>query len=171
MSETCLRPGTDVPKTHPCIAFRGALDSFQADLLEAQILMADKSDEYLLNALAEVLAFVRSLMSAEVCETPVIMPKLFGFTLDELHEQIRNTQKYFGIDHLLPVFNMGETIIRLNSLRTKAREVELLTEKTFSAGSENTRDDICYALNRLSSAVYWLYCGKLAGEKMIKPTA
>ncbi|MDR2730948.1 MAG: hypothetical protein LBB81_08630 [Treponema sp.] len=165
MSETCLYRGTDVPKTHPRIAFRGALDSLQADILEAQILVAGKGDEYFLNALAEILTFVRELMSAEVRESPVVMPELFGLTPDELREQTHNTRKYFGFDHPLPVFSMGETVIRLNSLRARVREAELSAEKAFSVKNENPGNGICNALNRLSSAVYWLYCRKLAEEK------
>jgi len=162
MSETCLRPGVDVPKTDSRIAFRGALDSFYAEILEAQIIMADNGDEYFLKALDEILSFVRDLMSAEVSETPFTVTSLFGLTLDEIREQTHNTQKYFGLNHSPPVFKMGKTAIRLNTLRAKVREVELLAEKTFNPENNNARDDICRALNRLSSAFYWLYCKKLA---------
>jgi len=158
MSRTSLSPGVDILKTDPRITFRGALDSLYADILEAQVIMADKGENYLLSALDEILSLVREIMSAEVSGNPVTTERLFGLTLDEIREQTHNTQKYFGFAHRLPVFGMGASAIRLNTLRAKVREVELLAEKTFTAEIGSEREDIYRALNRLSSAFYWLFC-------------
>jgi len=46
---------------------------------------------------------------------------------------------------------------RLNTLRAKTREVELFAVKVFGAGQAE-REDIILALNRLSSALWWLTC-------------
>ena len=152
MTETCLRDGIYVSKDHPRIMLRGALDSLEADILEAQILAVEKSEDYYVNALAEILEFVRSLMSAEVNEKPAAAGKLFGFSLDELHEQSHRVKETFGFSHQLPAHTMGALSIRLNTLRTRVRETELAAVRTPGA------DSIARALNRLSSAVYWLFC-------------
>ena len=165
MNETCLRDGVFVSKDHPRIILRGALDSLQADILEAQVLVMEKNEpaaepadkrfvgggsrpvDYYVDALGEILEFVRELMSAEVNERPVAQKKLFGFSLDELHEQSHKLK--------MPVYTMGAFPVRLNTLRTRVRETELIAVRTFR---EPQRDDIVHALNRLSSAVYWLFC-------------
>ncbi|MDR0442257.1 MAG: hypothetical protein LBH44_02485 [Treponema sp.] len=146
MNETCLRPGFNVSKSDPRIAFRGALDSLEADILEAQVLAAEKKDEHCLKALGEILLFVRELMSAEVNERPVIQMKLFGLELDELQRQSR-------VGMTLPSYTMGALPVRLNSLRTRVREAELKGVAAF--GEE--RNGVLHALNRLSSAVYYLF--------------
>ena len=150
MIETCLRDNIFVSKDHPRIVLRGALDSLQADILEAQVLAAEKNEPYYVDALEEVLGFVRELMSAEVNERPVAQKKLFGLSLDELHEQSRKLT--------IPEHTMGALPVRLNTLRTRVRETELIAVRAFS---EPRRDDIIHALNRLSSAVYWLFCKTL----------
>jgi ethanolamine utilization cobalamin adenosyltransferase len=48
---------------------------------------------------------------------------------------------------------MGPLALRLNTLRTKIREGELLTIRIL-----RRRKDIITAMNRLSSAMYWLFC-------------
>jgi ethanolamine utilization cobalamin adenosyltransferase len=159
MNETHLYPGHCVSKDHPRINFRGALDSLAADILEAQLLAVNMKDDYCLKALGEVLEFVYKIMSAEVSDQPVfdrdsVQPiKLFGLTLDELHEQTHKVKEFFGFTHPKPEVTMGELPLRLNTLRTRVRETELIAVRTFQ-----DRDDIVYALNRLSSAIYWLYC-------------
>jgi ethanolamine utilization cobalamin adenosyltransferase len=147
MSETELKAGVRVSKEHPRIAFRGALDSLEADILEAQFLASRSGEEYYVKALGEALDFTRELMSAEVNERAVVLTKLFGFSLDELHEQSHKAS------HRLPDYTMGELPLRLNTLRTRVREAELLAVKTC-----NEENNIAHALTRLSSAVYWLFC-------------
>jgi ethanolamine utilization cobalamin adenosyltransferase len=53
---------------------------------------------------------------------------------------------------------MGPLALRLNSLRTRIREGELLAVRLFAPGKDTGREDIILALNRLSSALYWLFC-------------
>ena len=156
-----MRAGQLVSKTHPRIVFRGALDSLEADILEAQLLAADLNEEFSRNALGELLLFVRDIMSAEVNERPAAQVKLFGLTLDELHDQTHNVKDFFGFSHPVPDHAMGVLPIRLNTLRARLREVEITAVRAFSCETEQKRDDIVYALNRLSSAVYWLYCRSL----------
>jgi ethanolamine utilization cobalamin adenosyltransferase len=152
MSETDLNSNIYVSKNHPRIIFRCALDSLEADILEVQLLAAEKNENYYIAALGEILQFTRELMSAEVNDRPVVMPLLFGFSLDELHQQANTI--------ILPDYTMGAIPVRLNTLRTRVREVELLAVKYFQY-----REDILYSLNRLSSAVHWIFC------QSIKPIA
>jgi len=159
-----LRAGQLVSKTHPRIAFRGALDSLEADILEAQLLAVEKKDDFFRGALGELLLFAREIMSAEVNERPLAPVKLFGLSLDDLHEQSHNVQGFFGFPHPVPDYTMGILPVRLNTLRTRVREVEIVAVRTFSGETEQKRDDIVYALNRLSSAVYWLFCRSLSGK-------
>jgi ethanolamine utilization cobalamin adenosyltransferase len=155
MNETCLDRNMRVGKNHPRITFRGSLDSLEADILEAQIIAAEKGESYYIKALEEILDFVRGIMSAEVNDLPYECSekKLFGFNLDEIHKQTHKVKDFFGFPHPVPEYTMGALPVRLNTLRTRIRETELIAVKTIPE-----RDDIIYSLNRLSSAVYWLFC-------------
>jgi ethanolamine utilization cobalamin adenosyltransferase len=155
--ETCLKGGVYVPKDHPRIVFRGALDSLEADILEAQITAMQCNEKYYVSALGEVLEFARELMSAEVNERSVAIGKLFGQNLDDLHRQSHEAQVR------MPEYAMGALPVRLNTLRTRVRETEIAAVRAFRGTG---RDDIVHALNRLSSAVYWLYCRSACEHKL-----
>ncbi|MCL2066368.1 MAG: hypothetical protein FWG99_02745 [Treponema sp.] len=158
---TELRPNVFVSKNHPRIIFRGALDSLEADILEAQLLAAEQGEEFFRNALEEVLSFVRDIMSAEVNGRAFTVDSLFGLTLEQLHEQSHRVKDFFGFHHPVPSHTMGALPLRLNTLRTRVRETEINAVKAFSSGPEQNREDIVHAMNRLSSAVYWLFCRSL----------
>ena len=158
---THLRANLLVSKAHPRIAFRGALDSLEADLLEAQLAAAAPGEGYYREALGELLRFAREIMSAEVNERPLVEAALFGLSLEELHRQSHRVRETFGIGHPVPDYTMGAAAVRLNTLRTRIRETELLAVRTFSAGE---REDIIRGLNRLSSAAYWLFCRRVSGK-------
>jgi ethanolamine utilization cobalamin adenosyltransferase len=53
---------------------------------------------------------------------------------------------------------MGPLALRLNTLRTRIREGELMAVRVFVPGKDSERKDIVLAMNRLSSALYWLFC-------------
>jgi ethanolamine utilization cobalamin adenosyltransferase len=161
---TCLRGNTLVPKTHPRIAFRGLLDSLEADILEIQLCASEQGGDFYPSALGELLDCVRELMSAEVNERPVAEVKLFGFSLDELREQSHRVKEVFGIDIPLPDYTMGALALRLNALRAGIRRVELAAAEIFSAVGENSREDIIRVMNRLSSAAWWLFCHCIANK-------
>jgi ethanolamine utilization cobalamin adenosyltransferase len=155
---THLRAKLLVSKTHPRIVFRGALDSLEADVLEARALAAERREEELGNRLGEALICLREIMAAEVNERPLPPPRLFGLSAGELHEQSHNVKAAFGIPHPVPEYTMGILALRLNTLRARVRAVELLAVKTFHPQGEYPREDIILTLNRLSSALYWLFC-------------
>ena len=157
---TNLKDDIYVSKIHPIITFRGALDSLEAMILEVQHLAAELKEEYYLNALKEIYAFTQDIMYAEVTGNPFVRDKLFGLTLETLHEQSHNVKEYFGFPHPAPDHTMGILSLKLNTLRTRVREIELTAINTFSSTDTHIqkRDDIVTALNRLSSAIYWLFC-------------
>ena len=165
---TSLSGSRMVPKTHGRIKFRGCIDSLEADLIEAQVLASDLNESDILAKLGEVLDYIRSLMRAEVGETPLAPPVLFGMGADEIH---RRSHDAGGRILRLPSYTQGALAVRLNTLRTKVREAELLAVEVFGPGElppeaglrelspeTSPREDIVLALNRLSSAFWFLYC-------------
>jgi ethanolamine utilization cobalamin adenosyltransferase len=106
-------------------------------------------------------------MAAEVKETPLVPPFLFGMDAEEIHRQshecvITNTEG----KPVLPDYTHGPLVARLNTLRAKTRQVELFAVKVFGPQgaseaeqvSPSKREDIILALNRLSSVFWWLTC-------------
>ena len=156
---TSLYGNTLVPKTHGRIVFRGLIDTLQAEVIEAQVLTSGLGEMEFCAKLGEILDILRALMAAEVKETPLPPPFLFGMEAEEIHRQ---SHEVFLRDAegkpVLPDYTHGPLLVRLNALRAKTREVELCSAKVF--GEE--REDIILALNRLSSALWLLTCQ--AGE-------
>ena len=154
-----------VNKDHPRIALRGRLDSLQAEIILLQCEADEKGEGALLNALGELLAFSRTLLACEVKDEMPPETRLFGFDDAQLRERSHDPARYYGIGHMLPDYTMGRLAVSLNYLRTQVRETELAAARAFPAGSRNGKA-IIRALNRMSSAVYLLYCEsiKKAGE-------
>jgi ethanolamine utilization cobalamin adenosyltransferase len=170
---TCLRAGFLVPKTHMRIAFRGALDSLEADVLEARALAVERHEEEIGSGLGEILLCLREIMSAEVKGQPLPSLRLFGLSAGELHDQSHNVKIAFGISHPVPEHTMGTLALRLNTLRTRVRSVELLAVRTFYPYGEpgEPGEDIVLTLNRLSSAVYWLFCRHISRGQAPDPSS
>jgi ethanolamine utilization cobalamin adenosyltransferase len=140
-------------KTHPVIVFRGKLDSLSAAIIEAQVLGMEKGNTGYVNDLQEVLDFVHRLLPAEYSGKPLGEFHLLGMSAADLRERSQHPAKYFGRRHLLVHYTMGPLPIRLNTLRTLAREAELSAVAAFPGGEHL---DIIEALNRLSSLFYIL---------------
>jgi ethanolamine utilization cobalamin adenosyltransferase len=79
---TSLSGSLMVPKTHERIAFRGRIDSLEAEVIEAQILATQLGENEYCAYLTEILEFLQSLMAAEVKETPLSPPFLFGMNAE-----------------------------------------------------------------------------------------
>ncbi|WP_129599613.1 cobalamin adenosyltransferase [Anaerophilus nitritogenes] len=152
-----------VSKDHPRIVLRGKLDSFQSQILELQVFAHQKKMDQMLNELNEILNFVRDILKAEVLEETLKEFNLLGLSPQELRDQSHQPKKYFGIDHIFPSYEMGEILIKLNTLRSSSREVEILAIKAFKREYEVDRLDIIKALNRLSSVIYIMMCKFKAG--------
>ena len=146
-------------KDHPVIAFRGKLDKLSATILEAQVLGMEKENRAFVNDLQEILEFVRSLLPAEYKCIPLGDFRILGFSSAELRERSHHPEKYYGRNHLLMHHSMGALSLRMNLLRTIAREAELAAVATLQLPEDpakHCRADIVEALNRLSSLFYIL---------------
>jgi ethanolamine utilization cobalamin adenosyltransferase len=150
-----------VPKTHPRIALRGKLDTMQAEIILAQAEAASGGMTQLALDLGEVLTATREVLGAEVTGRELGSLRLFGYDSDELRRISHHVKETFGFQHPTPSYEMGALAARLNLLRAVTREAELAAEFAFREGE---REDIIQTMNRMSSAVYILFCGLLAGK-------
>jgi ethanolamine utilization cobalamin adenosyltransferase len=164
MMTTSLSGDRRVSKADGRIRFRGLIDSLEAETIEAQILADSLGEGYYRGALGEVLDCLRHILAAEVKESPLAMPSLFGLSADELHDRTHDVTRSFGLPgHPLPDYRQGPLAARLNTLRAHIREAELCAVRVF--GEEGAaREDLCQALNRLSSALYWLFCRLVSNQ-------
>ncbi|MBO5867975.1 MAG: ATP-binding protein [Oscillospiraceae bacterium] len=151
---THLNGDTLVPKTHPRIAFRGAVDTLEAELL---LCMLDLPTQK--KALEEILALARNLIRAEVLESPLEESTLLGLTREQLRSHSHRPQDFYGQPHFMPSAADGRELLLLNKLRCTIRNAE---RKAVAALPE--RQDILQALNRMSSAVYLLMIQRKAGK-------
>jgi ethanolamine utilization cobalamin adenosyltransferase len=151
-----------VSKTHKRVRFRGLIDTLEAETLEAQVLAESLGETYYRGCLGEILGILRAVIAAEVKGTPLGPFRLFGLDADEIHRQTHDVKAAFRLPgHPLPDYTMGPLTIRLNLLRARIRETELFAVRVFH-GFFGKRPDIIAALNRLSSALWWLVCRRLA---------
>ncbi len=158
---THLHSNVLVAKTHPRIAFRGAMDTLEAELLLAQL----SADAKLRRQLSEVLAFARTLLRNEVLNEPVAETTLCGLDSRQLREHSHRPQDFYGQPHFMPSVEDGACILQLNRARCAARAAELQAVAAFTDREGNpTRQDLLLALNRLSSMLYILMIQKKAGQ-------
>ncbi|MCM1991236.1 cobalamin adenosyltransferase [Oceanirhabdus seepicola] len=154
-----------VYKDHPTIVLRGKLDSFQAKILEAQILAHKNKKTSLVEDLEGVLALVRGILKSEVIGEELKEFTLLKMKEDEIREMSHHPEKYFNKGHMFPNYEMGEIVLALNSLRTGIREVEIYALKAFKdRDGEVKRKDIMRYLNRLSSCFYVMMLKFNAGQ-------
>ena len=141
-----------VNKTHPRIAFRGAVDSLEGELVLCQLRCRDWRKE-----LGEILDLSRMLIRCEVMGEPVPEGKLCGLTEAEQQKHSHRPQDFYGQTHFMPEYTDGETVLLLNKCRCAARNAELAAARAF-VREDGTSDrlDILKALNRMSSMIYIL---------------
>lgn len=149
-----------VSKTHPRIAFRGAMD-----MLEAELLLCQQDVEQVRRELGEILTLARKVLRCEVMEEPLPAGKLCGLTEAELRKHSHFPQQYYGQPHFMPEATDGGAILRLNRLRCTARQAELAAVRAFLDGEGRpTRTDILQAMNRISSMIYILMVRMKSGK-------
>ena len=153
-----------VPKTHPQIAFRGMLDSLEAKIISLQVPASENGLHSLTEALDEVLAYVRRILSAEVLDHELEEIRLLGLDSQGLRYESHHIKEIYGISHPMPEYRMGKVCVALNELRTFVREAELAAARAFDQEGQCTRPDIAEAMNRLSSVIYILFCRQLTGR-------
>lgn len=153
---TCLRGDVLVYKDHPRIAFRGAIDSLEAEIIVLQTITEQKGLDKLTEDLEEIIRVIRRLLRCEVSGEPVGDMKMQDLSTDELRAHSHHPSQYYGMRHFLPASRYGEIVAYLNKLRTRARETELIAYKAFKKeDGEVEREDIITVLNRLSS-LFWI---------------
>ena len=140
-----------VPKTHPRIAFRGAIDSLEAVLL----LAAAEAEGSTQMQLLEALAYVRYMLGQEVLDKPIECRALGGMDEKQLRERSHRPQDFYGKPHFMPSPEDGKVLLLVNAARCQARNAELLAVKAFEDREGlPQRLDLLQALNRLSSFLY-----------------
>ena len=144
-----------VPKTHPRIAFRGAMDTLEGELLlcMAQFPGVEKD-------LGEILQLARNILRWDVLEEPAAEGRLCGLTEEEIHRRSHFPQEFYGQPHFMPQVSDGLLILHLNRVRCAVRSAELK-----GAAALSHRQDILKALNRMSSMVYLLMIGEKAKQR------
>ena len=142
-----------VAKTHPRIAFRGAIDTLEAELLLCQRI----SDALMYDCLQEALDLARRLIRCDVMNEQVPEQKLDGMDEVQLRERSHLPQKYYGQTHFMPCGKDSALLLQVNRARCAARSAELAAVHAFTDRDGcATRPDILQAMNRLSSYLYVL---------------
>lgn len=141
-----------VPKNHPRIKFRGAMD-----LLQSSILLYQKELPTQKKALQEILELTRRLIRCDVLDEPVGEFTLCGLTQQEQRQHSHFPQKYYNTPHFMPGEQDCAETLKLNHLRALARQAELAAVDAFcTAEGTLEREDMIRALNRVSSMLYIL---------------
>ena len=158
---THLRGDILVEKTHPRIAFRGTMDTLEAELLLCRLHCSEATGR----ALGEILTLARMLIRCDVMEEPVPEGKLCGLTHQQIREQSHRPQDFYGQPHFMPETGDGEQVLRLNLCRCRARAAELAGARAFARPDGTAeREDILRALNRMSSMLYILMIREKGGQ-------
>ena len=111
---THLHGNVLVPKTHPQIAFRGMLDSLEAKIMSLQVVASENGLHRLTDALDEVLAYVRQILSAEVLDKELGEIHLLCLDSAGLRYESHHIKEIYGIPHPMPEYRMGRICIGLN---------------------------------------------------------
>ncbi len=161
---THLRGNLLVEKTHPRIAFRGQIDSLEAELLLAIHAAHQEGFSAMAKDLSETLDFTRRLIRCDVLEEPLGDFRLCGLDAAQLRERSHYPQKYYDQPHFMPDGKDSLTLLRTNKARTIARQAELSAYHAFASPTGGlTREDILLALNRLSSML-WIFVIRLRAK-------
>ena len=149
---THLRGDVWVPKTHPRIRFRGAVDT-----LEAHLLLCQQQVPEMQSPLQDILELARRLIRCDVLDEPVGEFTLCGLSQQEQRRRSHFPQEYYGIPHFMPSCQDKKEVLELNRVRCIARQTELAAMDAFcDREGQPTRPDILQALNRMSSMLYIL---------------
>ena len=146
-------PASDFGPPTSDLRLRGRLDTLHALVM----LVAAEARRYQLPRLAACLdtlaAHCQEIQSAEYQGREVQPLAVAGKTEAEIHEISHWPDKYLGIAHIVPGAHDHAILHWLNHLRTAAREVEVFALEVYPPPE---RADLSHALNRVSSAVYYL---------------
>lgn len=157
---THLRGDVLVPKDHPRIKFRGAMDTLEAELLVCQLNHPNVAGQ-----VGEILELARRIIRCDVLEEVLPEGRLCGLTEGEQRQRSHRPQDFFGIPHFMPAAADGAVVLALNQCRCAARAAELAAVGAFvDRDGRAERPDILRALNRMSSMLYVLMCMTKSGK-------
>ena len=154
---THLRGNKLIKKSSSGIKFRGYIDYFKGQILHVQFIAEKNGYDGVVVMLEDVSLLVDKILSAEVKDITMEPWELCGMEPEKLRRISHNIKDFYGIEHPIPHYKMGETTILLNSLRTIARRCEL-----YAVEALEDRQDIILALNRMSSCIYIIFCEVIA---------
>lgn len=149
------------PKTHARIKFRGQLDVLHALVMLVGAMAREKNLPRLAGYLDTLAAYCREIQSADYNNRPVGELALAGKTAEEIHAISHHPDRYLGIQHIVPGPEDPLVLHWMNYLRTIARQTEILVLEVYPPPE---REDLVLALNRFSSAVYFLELLFRSGE-------
>ncbi|GIK40151.1 MAG: hypothetical protein BroJett011_39840 [Chloroflexota bacterium] len=153
------------PKTVPRFVLRGKMDTLHAHFLLATAQAHRFSLPELATYLITLAAYCREITSAEYHEREVAPLQLAGLSEADIREASHRPDRSVGIPHVVPGPDDHEMVLQLNLLRCQVRETELVAAATFTGpDGQLSRSDLVVALNRLSSAVYYLILLLKAGK-------
>ena len=159
---THLHGNVLVNKTHTRIAFRGAIDTLEAEIILCKLSVPDA----LARELDQILALARELIACEVLDKPLVWETLCGMTEEELRRRSHLPQEYYGQPHFMPQASDGIVIAWLNRCRCAIRTAELAAAHAFQTPEGTcSRPDILKALNRMSSTMYLLMIQQKASRQ------
>jgi len=150
----------------PRLRFRGQVDSLHGLCLLAQARARHFNLFELAEHLSTLAAYCREILSAEYNEREVASLELAGLDEAQLREYSQQPERHLGIEHIVPGVEDHEILLWLNYLRCQAREVEIEALQAFTDVPcyPPRRPDLARALNRFSSAVYYLELLLRAGK-------
>lgn len=120
-----------------------------------------RREEALVADLASLAAYCRELISAEYNERPVADLRLAGLDPDTMHRATLTRWSTLGVEHLTLDHHDDELQHLLNLARTESREIEIWPLRPFPSPHDHGAT-ICHALNRVSSAFYYLQLRRAA---------
>lgn len=153
-----------VDKDHPRIRFRGQMDSLEAALLLTIGELKTTASEQVTQGLKEIYQYTRLVLKTEVTGEQIQDLFLLGKDSDEIRDITHHPKKYFNQGHLILEGDEKLETLKINCLRTRVREVEVTAIEPFSRIPGQERPDLLKALNRLSSAFYYLMYLSEQGE-------
>lgn len=143
-------------KNHPRIRLRGQIDALHAQVLLVQRQAREFGDEQLCHDLGTLASYCRELLSAEYNERLVAPLELGEWDVEGIHRATHHPEEELGVAHL--TIDDDDPLLQhwLNVLRTRTREIEIVAMDVFPSPHHPYGAAICEALNRLSSAFYFL---------------
>lgn len=146
------------PKNTPRIRFRGRMDTLHGLVLLAGAQAMAENHPEISGHLDTLAAYCREIVSAEYNDRPVEPLTMAGVDEDTLRKATHDPDEAVGLPHVVPTAEGPLLLLWLNYLRGIARETELAALDAFAGGPAHTltHPTLVKAMNRLSSAVYYL---------------